>query len=117
MHTRGDPAGEAAAGPREGAPSRHVGWPCWAEPRNAGAKLHAPGAMAEGTSRAMSGTPRASRAAEATSLRVGYGQAGPSRRGARAGTARPRRGREPEREMCPWVISKYFGDLVSNTSA
>jgi hypothetical protein len=24
---------------------------------------------------------------------------------------------EPEREMCPWAISKYFGDLVSNTSA
>jgi hypothetical protein len=21
-----------------------------------------------------------------------------------------------EREMCPWAISKYFGDLVSNTS-
>jgi hypothetical protein len=27
-------------------------------------------------------------------------------------------GREDtEREMCPWAISKYFGDLVSNTSA
>jgi hypothetical protein len=26
-------------------------------------------------------------------------------------------GRETEREMCPWAISKYFGDLVSNTSA
>jgi hypothetical protein len=23
----------------------------------------------------------------------------------------------PEREMCPWAISKCFGDLVSNTSA
>jgi hypothetical protein len=23
----------------------------------------------------------------------------------------------PEREMCPWAISKYFGDLVSNTGA
>jgi hypothetical protein len=23
----------------------------------------------------------------------------------------------PKREMCPWAISKYFGDLVSNTSA
>jgi hypothetical protein len=23
----------------------------------------------------------------------------------------------PGREMCPWAISKYFGDLVSNTSA
>ena len=22
-----------------------------------------------------------------------------------------------EREMCPWDISKYFGDLVFNTSA
>jgi hypothetical protein len=22
-----------------------------------------------------------------------------------------------EREMCPWAISKYFSDLVSNTSA
>jgi hypothetical protein len=22
-----------------------------------------------------------------------------------------------EREMCPWAISKYFGDLVSKTSA
>jgi hypothetical protein len=22
-----------------------------------------------------------------------------------------------EREMCPWAISKCFGDLVSNTSA
>jgi hypothetical protein len=21
-----------------------------------------------------------------------------------------------ERKMCPWAISKYFGDLVSNTS-
>jgi hypothetical protein len=21
-----------------------------------------------------------------------------------------------EREMCPWAISKYFGDLVYNTS-
>jgi hypothetical protein len=26
-------------------------------------------------------------------------------------------GRLVEREMCPWAISKYFGDLVSNTSA
>jgi hypothetical protein len=25
--------------------------------------------------------------------------------------------RRAEREMCPWAISKYFGDLVSNTSA
>jgi hypothetical protein len=25
-------------------------------------------------------------------------------------------GRSSEREMCPWAISKYFGDLVSNTS-
>jgi hypothetical protein len=25
--------------------------------------------------------------------------------------------RTNEREMCPWAISKYFGDLVSNTSA
>jgi hypothetical protein len=24
---------------------------------------------------------------------------------------------QAEREMCPWAISKYFGDLVSNTSA
>jgi hypothetical protein len=24
---------------------------------------------------------------------------------------------EAEREMCPWAISKYFGDLVSNTNA
>jgi hypothetical protein len=24
---------------------------------------------------------------------------------------------QPEREMCPWAISKCFGDLVSNTSA
>jgi hypothetical protein len=24
---------------------------------------------------------------------------------------------QTEREMCPWAISKYFGDLVSNTSA
>jgi hypothetical protein len=22
-----------------------------------------------------------------------------------------------EREMCPWAISKYFGDLVPNTGA
>jgi hypothetical protein len=30
-----------------------------------------------------------------------------------------RRGKDykPEREMCLWAISKYFGDLVSNTSA
>jgi hypothetical protein len=26
-------------------------------------------------------------------------------------------GLDNEREMCPWAISKYFGDLVSNTSA
>jgi hypothetical protein len=26
-------------------------------------------------------------------------------------------GEVSEREMCPWAISKYFGDLVSNTSA
>jgi hypothetical protein len=25
--------------------------------------------------------------------------------------------RLPEREMCPWAISKYFGDLVPNTGA
>jgi hypothetical protein len=25
--------------------------------------------------------------------------------------------RDTEREMCLWAISKYFGDLVSNTSA
>ena len=25
--------------------------------------------------------------------------------------------RKTEREMCPWAISKYFRDLVSNTSA
>jgi hypothetical protein len=25
--------------------------------------------------------------------------------------------RVTEREMCHWAISKYFGDLVSNTSA
>jgi hypothetical protein len=25
--------------------------------------------------------------------------------------------RETKREMCLWAISKYFGDLVSNTSA
>jgi hypothetical protein len=24
---------------------------------------------------------------------------------------------DTEREMCPWAISKYFGGLVSNTSA
>jgi hypothetical protein len=24
---------------------------------------------------------------------------------------------EIERKMCPWAISKYFGDLVINTSA
>jgi hypothetical protein len=24
---------------------------------------------------------------------------------------------DTERELCPWAISKYFGDLVSNTSA
>jgi hypothetical protein len=27
------------------------------------------------------------------------------------------RTRQSEREMCPWAISKYFGDLVPNTSA
>jgi hypothetical protein len=26
-------------------------------------------------------------------------------------------GLTPEREICPWAISKYFGGLVSNTSA
>jgi hypothetical protein len=25
--------------------------------------------------------------------------------------------RVTEREMCPWAISKYFGDLVPNTGA
>jgi hypothetical protein len=28
-----------------------------------------------------------------------------------------RNGDESEREMCLWAISKYFGDLVTNTSA
>jgi hypothetical protein len=28
-----------------------------------------------------------------------------------------RMSRDGEREMCPWAISKYFGGLVSNTSA
>jgi hypothetical protein len=28
-----------------------------------------------------------------------------------------RRLQQSEREMCPWAISKYSGDLVSNTSA
>jgi hypothetical protein len=31
--------------------------------------------------------------------------------------ALPPEGRGTEREMCPWAISKCFGDLVSNTSA
>jgi hypothetical protein len=31
--------------------------------------------------------------------------------------ARPEVPSVVEREMCPWAISKYFGDLVSNTSA
>ena len=68
-----------------------------AEPHNAGAKPHAPCAMAEGTSRAMPGTPRAGRATNAASLRVGSSRAGrragPPCWGARAGAARPRRGR------------------------
>ena len=29
----------------------------------------------------------------------------------------PHQERISEREMCPWAISKYFGDFVSNTSA
>jgi hypothetical protein len=34
------------------------------------------------------------------------------------GSIPPCRGwRAREREMCPWAISKYFGGLVSNTSA
>jgi hypothetical protein len=28
-----------------------------------------------------------------------------------------KKGGDAEREMCPWAISKCFGDLVSNTSA
>jgi hypothetical protein len=32
-------------------------------------------------------------------------------------TSSPSVDQEVEREMCPWAISKYFGDLVSNTSA
>jgi hypothetical protein len=101
MHTRGELAGEAAAGPREGTPGRHLGWPRRAEPRNAGAKPHAPGAKAKGTSRAMPGTPQAGRAADAASLRVGSGRGGPPRRAATMGCPRrsctpapePRRGR------------------------
>jgi hypothetical protein len=59
---------EAAAGPREGALGRHAGWPCRAEPHDAGARPHASGAMAEGTARAGApGTPRAGRAAGAAS--------------------------------------------------
>ena len=30
---------------------------------------------------------------------------------------RKQRLRKIEREMCPWAISKYFGDLVLNTGA
>jgi hypothetical protein len=89
MHTRGELAGEAAAGPREGTPGRHLGWPRRAEPRNAGAKPHAPGAKAKGTSRATPRTPQA-----CASGRVGAGRrAGPPRWGAHAGAARPRRSR------------------------
>jgi hypothetical protein len=35
----------------------------------------------------------------------------------KGGCAGAREGGGGEREMCPWAISKYFGDLVSNTSA
>jgi hypothetical protein len=35
----------------------------------------------------------------------------------RAPTTITKYSRETEREMCSWAISKYFGDLVSNTSA
>jgi hypothetical protein len=104
MHTRGEPAGEAAAGPHEGTPGRHAGWPRRVEPRNARAKPHAPGAMAEGTSRAMPGTPQDDRAADAASLRVRSGRGEPPRRAATPGCPRrsrtpapePRRGRAPE---------------------
>jgi hypothetical protein len=93
MHTRGEPVGEAATGPHEGAPGRHADWPRRAEPRNAGAKPHAP--------HAMPGTPRAGHVADAASLRVGSGRGGPPRRAATPGCPRwshtpvpePRRGR------------------------
>jgi hypothetical protein len=52
--TREEPAREAAAGPREGAPGHRAGWPRRAEPRDTGARPHAPGTMAEGTARAAS---------------------------------------------------------------
>jgi hypothetical protein len=42
--TREEPAREAAAGPREGAPGRRAGWPCRAELRDTRARPHAPGA-------------------------------------------------------------------------
>jgi hypothetical protein len=37
--------------------------------------------------------------------------------GERLGSAPQARASGGEREMCPWAISKYFGDLVSNTCA
>jgi hypothetical protein len=49
--TREEPSRKAAAGARKGAPDRRAGWPRWAEPRDTGARPHAPGAMAEGTAR------------------------------------------------------------------
>jgi hypothetical protein len=42
--TREEPAREAAAGPREGAPGRRAGWPRRAELRDTRARPHAPGA-------------------------------------------------------------------------
>jgi hypothetical protein len=84
MRTQREPAGEATAGPHEGVLGRHAGWPRRAEPRDAGAKPHAPGAMAEGTACAAPGAPGAPRAGRAgppraatpaVSLRIGAARA------------------------------------------
>ena len=34
-----------------------------------------------------------------------------------SGSSQKKKDGKNEREMCPWAISKYFGDLMSNTSA
>jgi hypothetical protein len=80
--------GDSATMHARGEPGCHAGWPRQAEPRNAAAKPHAPGAMAEGPLCAMPGIPRAGRVTDATSLSVGSGRGGPPHRAAMPGCPR-----------------------------
>jgi hypothetical protein len=46
-----------------------------------------------------------------------HGRSRPRRRNVAPHVPRRMCNEPSEREMCPWAISKCFGDLVSNTSA